>query len=211
MAENEFCVKTKDITTYIFILGCIILFVMYFYIKQAENMSNIDLTKAMTTNELRQKIIDLQSDLYNTKLSEQKCKNDLSQSREIQIQSQPQQVQTAQSRLLNKIYNPLVSPERIYPGGRLGTSSYDNYQMMGFVFQGDQRYPLYGRYKYPGKTDKYEYYLIDETRNRLKIPFKSPNYNELFDGDNINVPELGGGFEVKLYEYENFRYDPTVL
>jgi hypothetical protein len=63
-----------------------------------------------------------------------------------------------------------------------------------------------------GKSDKQEYYTINEGRNHVKIPFKTKNYNELFDGDQVNVPELSNNtFSFKKYETENIRYNPNVF
>ena len=65
-----------------------------------------------------------------------------------------------------------------------------NFQQLGFIFNNDERYPLYGRPKYSGRSDRYEYYIIDETRNRLKIPYKSKNdYGNLPFFSNKNVIE----------------------
>lgn len=185
MVEGEICLKTKDFSTYLFILLLVILFIIYVFLKKTESLTNIDLTTHLSNKELTEKIINLQNELYNTKLAEQKCQGDL-----IVLKSTPNQTDLS-SRYLNKIYNPLISPERIYTGRNISLSEY---QMIGFIYTGNERYPLYGRYKYPGRTDKYEYYIIDETRNKLKIPFKSKNDNELFDGDTVMIPELGGNY-----------------
>lgn len=202
MAEGEICLKTKDFSTYLFILLLVILFIIYVFLKKTESLTNIDLTTHLSNKELTEKIINLQNELYNTKLAEQKCQGDL-----IILKSTPNQTDLS-SRYLNKIYNPLVSPERIYTGRNISLSEY---QMIGFIYTGNERYPLYGRYKYPGRTDKYEYYIIDETRNKLKIPFKSKNDNELFDGDSVFIPELGTSYTVKIYEFETMRYNPNLM
>lgn len=105
-----------------------------------------------------------------------------------------------------------MSPTRLYPGGRLDLPKYEEYQLMGFLYNELNRFPLYGRPKYKGKSDKYEYYVVDESRNKLRIPFKTRNDNELFDNDEIIVPELTGSpLKTKLYEFETIRYDPTVF
>lgn len=200
--EGEICLKSKDISTYLFILLLLIIFIIYIYWKKTELLTNIDFTSNLSNKELSDKVINLQNELYNTKISEQKCQVDLALLKQSKSVQKPMT-----SRYLDKIYNPLVSPERIYEGRDIALS---NYQMIGFVYTGNDRYPLYGRYKYPGRTDKYEYYIIDETRNKLKIPFKSRNDNELFDGDTIVIPELGGSYTVKIYEYETLRYNPNI-
>lgn len=212
MRESEICVKTKDASVYIFILLCIIVFFLYIYTQskiagqnQKEQLSNIDFTQNMKLDDLKAQIKLLNDELYTTKLSEQKCQIDLQKSLQM-----GHEVYT-DARLLNKIYNPLVAPERIYPGGTLYSRGYNDYQMLGYVYKGNERYPLFGRYKYPGKTDKYEYYLVDESRNKLKIPFKSRNDNELMDGETTFIQELGDNFNVKIYDYENFRYNPYII
>ncbi|NBU33959.1 hypothetical protein EB118_03070 [bacterium] len=99
-----------------------------------------------------------------------------------------------------------TGPERIYPGGRLDMPSNMDYQQIGFIFNENARYPLYGRPRYPGRTDKYEYYIVDQSRNRLKIPIPTNNYEELFDSDTVQVKELNSTFNIKLYEYAGLRY-----
>jgi hypothetical protein len=85
--------------------------------------------------------------------------------------------------------------------------------MIGFLTSSTsaERYPLFGRTKYPRRSDKWEYYTIDEGRNRIKIVIKTKGDNELYDGDSLTVPELGGDFTVKLYEYSNVRYNPDLM
>jgi hypothetical protein len=199
---DQFCFQTKDLSVYVTLLVLVVVFVAYvLYKKSQENMSNVNLTYHMSQSELQQKIMTLQDELHNTKIAEQSCRSELAQAKDNSVDMQ--------TKLLNKIYNPLSPPERVYPGGRLGVSGYQGFQMIGFLFNNNERYPLYGRYKYPGRTNKFEYYLIDESRNRLKIPFKSRNDDELSDGDSVYVPEVGENLSVRMYEYENFRYNPN--
>jgi hypothetical protein len=82
--------------------------------------------------------------------------------------------------------------------------------MIGYVFNDNDRFPLFARQKFPGRSEKWEYYVMDETRNRLKIPFKSKNDNELYDGDSIDIPTVGNNFSVKIYDYDSLRYNPNV-
>lgn len=202
--SKQVCIPVGSFRMYMFLLIGIIIFITFIYVSYyKEQMSNVNLTSHLSQLELQQKVIDLQNQLYNTQVLEQKCQRDLSEARS--------NISTTVSKniLLDKIYNPLISPNRFYPGGRLGQSKFDDYQMIGYIYNNIERYPLFGRYKYPGKSDKWEYYIIDETRNRLKIPFKSKNDNELYDGDNINIDTLSGIYTVKIYDFEEFRYIPT--
>lgn len=148
----------------------------------------------------------------SSKLSQKETdelKRELEQTK-IQKQSQLQE--------LEKIIQPVVrqininGPSRLYPGGRLDLPKMDEYQLIGFVYNDTYRFPLYGRPKYRGRSDKYEYYVVDESRNKLQIPFKTKNDNELFDNDTITIPELTNTpLQTKLYEYETIRYDPTIF
>ena len=119
------------------------------------------------------------------------------------------------SYFLNKIYNPLTSPSPLYPGGSFSTPPFDGYrqfQQLGYLTGPNGQFPVMGRYKYSGKTDKYEYQCLNEGRNRVKIQFKNKNDNELYDGDHIDIPELGGDLIFKKYEdTDSNRYDPTVI
>lgn len=54
-------------------------------------------------------------------------------------------------------------------------------------------------------------YVINNDRSRIKIPFKTKNNNELYDGDTIDIPELGNGFVFKKYENEGIRYNPNII
>ena len=116
----------------------------------------------------------------------------------------------SREQIRNNIYDPLVPPNRLYPGGRLNNiNRFDNYQMIGFiapVASPNMRYPLFGRYKYSGRSDRWEYYIIDESRNRIKIPIKTKNDNELYDGDNTFISELNENVQVTLYKFNDFDY-----
>jgi hypothetical protein len=170
-------------------------------------MSNTDLLSHLSDKELRDKIKLLEERLYNIQISEQQCQSDLYKSKQMLLNGQ-QQIQNV---LLNKISNPLTAPDRYYPGGDFNTQPIDNYQMIGYLYQDNERYPLFGRYKYPGKSDKWEYYIIDESRNRIKIPFKTKNDNELYDGDTVNVPTLQDNLNAKIYDIQQIRYNPNIL
>lgn len=207
MLDNKVCIDRSDFNLYLVVFICIIVYLIYlvytiYYSSgKKESMTEVNLNKNLSHKELLEKLKEIQELLYSTQLEEQKCKIDLQQKDKILSEN----IKTSDI-LLNKIYNPLVAPERIYPGGRLNTMKYEDYQLIGYIFQGSERYPLYGRYKYRGRSEKWEYYIIDESKNRLKIPFKSINDNELYDGDTITISELGNTYNVKIYEYENFRY-----
>ena len=127
----------------------------------------------------------------------------------------PQQInQSPQPLFLNKIFNPLSGTSPMNPQGSFSTPPYNAYrefQQLGYISGTNGRYPVMGRYKFNGKSDKYDLYTIDNERGRIKIPFKTKN-DYLYDNDTIQIPELGGEFTFKKYEdQDGNRYDPTVI
>lgn len=90
-----------------------------------------------------------------------------------------------------------VSPDQ--PGSDI------NYRQVGFLYDANNRYSLYGRYLYKGRTDLWEYYIVDDSRNKIRIPFKSPNNKEIFDGDTVTVPTIGT-LSATIYEVEQYKY-----
>ncbi len=85
------------------------------------------------------------------------------------------------------------------------TGSDINYRQVGFLYDGFTRYTLFGRYLYQGRTDLWEYYIVDDSRNRVRIPFKSPNNKEIFNGDVVNVPSVGD-LQANIYDIEQYKY-----
>ena len=111
---------------------------------------------------------------------------------------------------LNKIYNPLAPPENMYSGNY---NAYNNYQNVGYLTGNNtsEQFPVYARQKYSNNSDKMEYYIINEGRNRIKIPFKTRNFNEMYDGDIQDIPELNGSFKFTKYENQDVRYNPLIF
>ena len=205
------CFEKPTFYMYLFILFAIMSFLIFYKIK--EQFSSVDLYKDASTPDLYNKLLALKDELYQTKLSDQKCKIDLQQS-----QNYIQQVESSGSRalLLNKVYNPLSGTSTVYSGKTFNTpgyNAYQTYQMIGYLSGGvGEQYPVMGRWHNSNRSDKWEYYTINESRGRIKIPFKTSNYNELYDGDSVNIPELGGDLKFKKYEdTDSFRYNSEVF
>lgn len=205
--SGSVCFKRDDFHLYVFLLFFVIIYLLYILKKtnviEKEAYTDVDLHSNLTKNELVNRINKLQDDLFTCQTSQQKCMIDLQKSQSILTNASSGNI--TQRTNLNKIYNPLISPSRSY------VSKNDSFQQLGFIFNDSERYPLYGRPKYSGRSDRYEYYIIDETRNRLKIPYKSKNDYELSDGDKIFVDILNNEYNVKIYDYDQFRYDPDVF
>lgn len=193
------CINKTEFYAYAFILALLVVYLLYLLnTSPKESLTNIDLTSHLSIEDLRVKVKVLSDSLHQSKLNEQQCNIRL-----LQLQ---QEADEMPDRLVSKMYNPLQSPTRMYTN----TNQRSRNQMIGYVHNGDQRYPLFGRHKYPGRTEKWEYYIVDESRNRLKIPFRSINDNELMTDDTVDIPTVGN-FEVFIYEYDQFRYDPNIL
>ncbi len=104
---------------------------------------------------------------------------------------------------INKImYSRNENPTRQYQGQNVFS---DYSQMIGYIFGNNMTYPLYAE----RRDRNFYYYIIDNSRNNVKIPLvKNQKHEEFFDGDTVNIPELGGNFTVKLYEVYGTRYNP---
>ena len=214
--SGSVCFKRDDFHLYVFLLFVVIIYLLYilknskgYDVRKKESYTDVDLNSNLTKNELVNKINKLQDDLFTCQTSKQKCMIDLQKTQNTLTNSSFGLTENVIQRTnLNKIYNPLISPGRSYVS-KIDNSQ--NFQQLGFIFNNDERYPLYGRPEYSGRSDRYEYYIIDETRNRLKIPYKSKNDYELNDGEKIFVDILNNEYNVKIYDYDQFRYDPDVL
>lgn len=208
MDNNKICISKRKFSVYTVIFVLSLAIVLYMFKDKLENMANINLNSMLTKNQLLKKLNIVEDDLHTTQIKHQQCERDLSTSKNY-ISKLSNMLSATSSGVGGS--RDLVPPVRLYPEGRFGIPRYDDYQQIGYVYKGDIRFPLYGRHRYPGRSDRWEYYVIDETRNRLKIPFDINNYQEVFDGDTINIPTLGDLFRVKLYDYSQFRYNPNVF
>lgn len=91
-----------------------------------------------------------------------------------------------------------------------------DFQKVGFLISEDDssvRLPLFGKPKYPPRTDKWEYYVQDHTKGRNKIDVFTPNSNELTFGDTLNIDTYPGEhFKAHIYEYNNdYQYNPFTI
>lgn len=102
---------------------------------------------------------------------------------------------------VSKEKSPEYYPDRRYTGR-------DDYQMssnsVGYIYNNSNRFPLYMNRS--GRN--YYYHIIDDSRNNIRIPLDNPKNDELYDNSTIEIPELGGTFTIKLYEYSGNRYNP---
>lgn len=98
-------------------------------------------------------------------------------------------------------------PTKIYQNPR--TEVFSNYIQVGYIHNDTERYPLYGKHKIAGRSEKWLYYVIDDSRARIKIKIESKNDNELITGDNVSA--LGKIFAVEIYDNQTLEYNPNVF
>ena len=216
---TDICFDKGTFNMYLFLLFCIIVFLFY---TSREHFSTVEYN--LTKDQLLIKVTELQEALFNSKLNNQLCQKELqitsqqtsSGSINDRLLGKTQQTSSGSinDRLLGKIYNVLERPDTVYPGGTLNSPGFNSNiqnQMIGYISNGNgDQYPLYGRTKYYGRSDRWDYYTNDGSRNKVKIIVPTKNYEELYDGDQLNINELGGNFTFKKYEHENFRYNPNI-
>jgi hypothetical protein len=98
--------------------------------------------------------------------------------------------------------DPLRGPERY----RLNHINYNN---VGFITTSSGgKYLLFGRQK-GYRSNQYEYYITDSSNSNIKYPVKYKNYNEIFDKDTVDIPEVGGNSTATVYDLPELRYTPT--
>lgn len=121
-----------------------------------------------------------------------------------------------------ELNDPYLPPHRYYESYinpnlpiNIPTQPYiDTFQKVGFVVSKDNsslRLPLFGKPKYARNTDKWVYYVLDNTPNKNKIWVESNrNDNELCSGDDVIVPTFDDNFEAHIYDYAYPRYNPHI-
>jgi hypothetical protein len=122
----------------------------------------------------------------------------------------------------NTIINPLAPPERRvdinqYPQIQLYEKTRgepDTYQLLGLLYNDnvDKKYQLYGRQVYPGSYE-WEYYIrgFDTGGLDYKFPIERTNKQEIYDNSDITIPIDNNIYKVKLYNFDQPRYNPYVV
>lgn len=132
-----------------------------------------------------------------------------------------------------RLVNPLLPPERSYElsyGVPINVPSrgyVGGYQQLGAITRvgdsGDATatndrnslLPLFGRPLYNG-SKKWTYYTTSENRAMIKLQIsvngrkcnEDFGCDELYDGDIVDIKELGGQYKVSIYDYDKPRYIP---
>lgn len=201
--EDLICHRPTVVYTYVFILILFIIGFLYLYFKNGKEMFE-DPSDPSQFLLLFEKFINR----IENKIDSLGCKNGSGNGNDFTKPPEVPQI------FLEKIQNPLSGTSIVNPQGSFSNPGYDAYrqfQMIGYLTGSSGRYPVMARYRSNNKN-KYEYYTIDDSRNRIKITFRTKNDEELYDNDNVNINELGGTLIFKKYENtDGNRYDPNVL
>lgn len=195
---DTICFERPTFYMYFFILFVVIIYLVYYFHASLNNYhkDNIKNTNILINN-LNKQVKFQQKEIYQ----------------ENNLQKQQQQQQQIEDKFLDKVYNPISGTSTTYSRGSFNNKGYDGYniyQNLGFISDNINQFPIYGRYHDPNRTDRMEYYTINEGRNKIKIPIKTKNFTELYTQDKVNVPELGGDFSFTKYEdTDENRYNPN--
>lgn len=135
------------------------------------------------------------------KSQQQECQSQL------QIKQQPVQYIIANT----PSQQPVYQREPTTQGGyrKYVNSRQDNqqWQSVGYLYDSaNVRYPLFSRYKYPGNNNSFEYYIQDDSRNRIQIPVTTAGYREINDNDQVTVESVGT-LTALIYPIEQIKYN----
>jgi len=86
----------------------------------------------------------------------------------------------------------------------------DNYQLIGLLYNDsvDKYYQLYGRRTYLGSPE-WEHYIRGKDEGGLDIKFPiSNNKQEIMNGTSMKIPLDDLTYQVKIYDFDQPRYDP---
>ena len=93
-------------------------------------------------------------------------------------------------------------PERTYVG------RYNNdrkSQQVGFLLnpETNEKFPLF-----ENRLDNHFYYhVVDDSRNSVKIPFTAQRKEQIYNGDNVTVPEISNSeLKAHIYDYPSNRF-----
>ncbi len=119
------------------------------------------------------------------------------------------------------VQDPLTPPDRSVENRQLPMPNYyfqertrgdpDDYQLVGLLYNTsiNKNYQLYGRRIYPGAYE-WEYYILGKDAGGLeyKFPLALNNNAELLDGTTITIPIDSNQYNVSIYNYDYYRYNP---
>ena len=208
------CFEKPTLLMYTILLVIVVVYIVFYYnsFKNTNVINPVQVSKENSgdnkdiKDEFYKIINQLKDEKHLLEISNQTCNSSLQQ---LKYASIPKNA--SGQYLLDKITNPLVSPDTVLDWKY---DAYTQYQMIGYLSSIDKGvFPVFARRKYPNRSDKYTYYSMTQSEHPIKIPFKSNNNDdELQDGDSVVVPEFGSAaLTFKKYETEGYRYNPNVF
>lgn len=99
-------------------------------------------------------------------------------------------------RFLRETLNRPVNVD--FPGYNPGFSG----KRVGYLYNGSGRFPLFEQ----RENRDYFYYVLDDSRNGVKIDVLKKRRDIITESDQLVVPELGGALSIKLYDTD-FSYN----
>ena len=121
-----------------------------------------------------------------------------------------------QDRIENKLRAPYKSNDSYpytVPINIRTRGSLPDFQQIGYISdpsntnQDSQRLPLMSRPKWYGSSE-YESYVVDGSRNAIKIPLT--NKKEISNDDSVTVNELNGNYTATVYDNDLPKYIPYI-
>lgn len=200
--------------------------------QREQELINKNLEQELINKKLEQELINknLEQELINKKLEKELIAKKyqmeiINKNNNFYDQEEYERRMFLRKRDQDVLYNDFAPPERrvniqSYPYNyvknnfNIATRGYpDSFQLMGIVLRnnGETVYNLFGRQTFPGSS-QYEYYIQSTLNNNLaKIPISIKGDKEIDDGQHINIPGHNGKFNVKLYKYDQPRYNPYLF
>ena len=85
----------------------------------------------------------------------------------------------------------------------------DEYMLVGLLYNSEKNknYQLFGRRTYPGSYE-WEYYIRGKDAGGLDFKFPLNSKQEIMDDSTINIPLDSNLYTVKIYNLEQYRYNP---
>ena len=232
MTDNICLPKSHLLMIFCTIIG----FATWYIYLDKKNMTDLQLIKTILTNEPQQQPQIVQQQQPQVVQQQQP---QIVQQQQPQVVQQPQQIivqplvedierrNYLTNRDMNVAYNDFAPPERRQPEhaypmryvrSRINVATRglpDNHQIVGIAMRTNTEttYNLFGRQTYPG-SNQYEYYVQKGDDNTsIKLPIQIKGDKEIEDGQIIMIPgtdHTKGQFKVKLYNYDQPRYNPYI-
>ena len=223
--------------SHLLIIFCTIIgFATWYIYLDKKNITNQQLIKTLLTNKPQvvqqqpQQVVQQQQQPQVVQQQPQQIVVQPQQPQQVVVQPLVEDIERRNyltNRDMNVAYNDFAPPERRQPEhaypmryvrNRINVATRglpDNHQIVGIAMRTNTEttYNLFGRQTYPG-SNQYEYYVQKGDDNTsIKLPVQTKGDKEIEDGQIIMIPgtdHTKGQFKVKLYNYDQPRYNPYI-